>query len=322
MDVWNKWRSEDHSIKPNLSGEDLAEMDLDGVDFSEADLSDTDLFGSSLNSANLKMASLTNADLSDCSLVGAELYKADLTQATLLKVNMSGADLGATTFSKADLRGSNLSGANLEEADLSGADLRESSLSAANLSRANIVGTRFQFSDLSSVNAIAVQYLPHSSMRGNYHGVRGLESCFGNAIFVRDAKDQDYIDTLEISIHSTVHPLHKKLKIIAFKTWEWIDFGRSLAKPTMYGTAIAVFFGLIFLLDMYLAWGLIDFSSSSQSPLTPFYFSIVTFTTLGYGDVLPTSWIGEILVIFEVVLGYSTLGLLLSILANKVARRS
>ena len=56
--------------------------------------------------------------------------------------------------------------------------------------------------------------------------------------------------------------------------------------------------------------------------MTPFYYSFVTYTTLGFGDITPKRWPGEILEIFEVVLGYRTLGLLLTILANNVARRS
>jgi hypothetical protein len=65
-----------------------------------------------------------------------------------------------------------------------------------------------------------------------------------------------------------------------------------------------------------------DYSGSSKSWLTPFYYSLVTYTTLGFGDITPQHWLGEIIVIIEVVLGYMTLGLLLTILANNVARRS
>jgi len=36
----------------------------------------------------------------------------------------------------------------------------------------------------------------------------------------------------------------------------------------------------------------------------------------------PNHWIGEILLVCEGILGYVTLGILLSILANRVARRS
>jgi Ion channel len=55
---------------------------------------------------------------------------------------------------------------------------------------------------------------------------------------------------------------------------------------------------------------------------TPFYFSIVTYTTLGFGDVVPVTVSGEMIVSAEVIFGYLTLGLLLAVLADKVARRS
>ncbi len=54
----------------------------------------------------------------------------------------------------------------------------------------------------------------------------------------------------------------------------------------------------------------------------PYFFSIVTFTTLGYGDIAPKDTIGQIAASAEVIMGYLTLGLLLSILAQTIARRS
>ena len=58
-----------------------------------------------------------------------------------------------------------------------------------------------------------------------------------------------------------------------------------------------------------------------ESVLTPFYFSLVTLTTLGYGDVLPASEMGQALVMAEVTVGYLMLGGLVSIFSNKLARR-
>jgi len=55
---------------------------------------------------------------------------------------------------------------------------------------------------------------------------------------------------------------------------------------------------------------------------TPYYFSIVTFTTLGFGDVTPVNLWGEICLAIEVILGYIMLGGLISIFANKLAMRS
>ncbi len=62
---------------------------------------------------------------------------------------------------------------------------------------------------------------------------------------------------------------------------------------------------------------------SANTWFTRYYFSIVTYTTtLGFGDVRPATLAGEIIVGSEVILGYTTLGLLLSVLAQSTARRS
>ena len=55
--------------------------------------------------------------------------------------------------------------------------------------------------------------------------------------------------------------------------------------------------------------------------VTYFYYSVVTLTTLGYGDIVPNSTLGQILVIVQVCIGYMMLGGLISIFANKLARR-
>ncbi|RME23141.1 MAG: two pore domain potassium channel family protein, partial [Deltaproteobacteria bacterium] len=65
----------------------------------------------------------------------------------------------------------------------------------------------------------------------------------------------------------------------------------------------------------------VDFGGAS-GPFSPFYFSIVTLTTLGYGDIHPQSTAGQVLASAEALLGYVGLGGLLSILANKLARRA
>jgi hypothetical protein len=51
-------------------------------------------------------------------------------------------------------------------------------------------------------------------------------------------------------------------------------------------------------------------------------YSVVTFTTLGFGDIKPATVEGSFWVMIEVLLGYVMLGGLISILANKVARRA
>lgn len=50
-------------------------------------------------------------------------------------------------------------------------------------------------------------------------------------------------------------------------------------------------------------------------------FLIVTFTTLGFGDIHPLNLAGEVWLALEVLLGYIMLGGLIGVFANKLARR-
>jgi uncharacterized protein YjbI with pentapeptide repeats len=99
--VWNTWRKQHPSLRPDLSGADLSSADLSfatqggailrevfdwGTDLSEANLSGADLSGANLSGANLRRANLRQANLS-----GASLSRAYLSYA-----NLSGADLSNT----------------------------------------------------------------------------------------------------------------------------------------------------------------------------------------------------------------------------------
>jgi hypothetical protein len=250
------------------------------------------------------------------------LYKCDFQGAFLTEADLSGAYGGAVDFRKADLRGANFEGANLMEADFRGANLMSARFRGADLTRCDLTGSDLRHTDFEGAHLVEMTYGNSRSMRGNFFGIRGLDRTSGNALFVRDAKDQDYLDTMEHRIAGMPPGFRKLVKETFFDVWGFIDFGRSLVAPVVYAAGLVFLFGAVFALDMFLGWGLFDYEGTARSWLTPFYYSVVTYTTLGYGDVTPSHLIGEILVIAEVILGYMTLGLVLSILANKVARRS
>ena len=243
-----------------------------------------------LGSANLSGANLSRAYLSGAILEGANLRSGDLSRATLIGANLSGANL-----SLADLSVANLSDAELDGADLSGANLNRTNLSLANLSNAQLTGVQWQL----------------RAMRGCYLGVRGLDSCFGNALFKRAAADQDFLDTLEAHLKGT-------RGTALFRAWGLIDYGRSLLRVVAISFGLAGFYRVIYRIFPHI----LDYKDSANTWFTPYYFSIVTYTTLGFGDVRPATLAGEIIVSSEVILGYTTLGLLLSVLAQNIARRS
>jgi hypothetical protein len=149
------------------------------------------------------------------------------------------------------------------------------------------------------------------AMRGCYLGIRGLESSFGNAIFKRAAADQDFLDSLEAHLKGT-------RRMFLFQAWGLIDYGRSLLRVAAISFGLAAIYGGIYRIFPTV----LDYSGSVQGWFTPYYFSIVTYTTLGFGDVKPAGLAGEIIVSSEVILGYTTLGLLLSVLAQSISRRS
>src|SRR5258708_38514552 len=91
-DVWNTWRKQHPSLRPDLSGADLSNADLSfatqggailrevfdwGIDLSEADLSGADLSGANLRRASLRQANLSGASLNHAYLNEANLIAAD-----------------------------------------------------------------------------------------------------------------------------------------------------------------------------------------------------------------------------------------------------
>ena len=359
--AWNAWREANPSVRPdlreanlnganlsgaflrgaflttanlnraNLSGAILGDCDLSGADVSGANLTPANLAkailtGANLSRANFSEANLSGADISEANLslanfTGATLSGANLSRASLSGALMRGANLGGAILSGVNLSGANLSGAylsgrpnlnraNLSLVDLTGANLSSANMTDADLSGANLTGANLSLSNLSDTELTGVRWQLHA-MRGCYLGVRGLDSCFGNALFKRAAADQDFLDTLEAHLGGS-------RRMVLFRAWGLIDYGRSMLRVATMSFGLAAAYGVIYRIFP----DILDYKDSANSWFTPFYFSIVTYTTLGFGDVRPATLVGEIVVSSEVILGYTTLGLLLSVLAQSIARRS
>jgi len=110
--------------------------------------------------------------------------------------------------------------------------------------------------------------------------------------------------------------------------WRWsCDYGRSLSLPFILSLALVTAFAGLYRLAFH---GQFMFTNADLGPTQGheigfwnlMYYSAVTFTTLGFGDIAPASLAARFCVMVEVVAGYVMLGGLISILANKVARRS
>jgi len=301
-------------IRADLSGLDLTGRDFGGADLSHADLSGATcahanfegaiLFGAKLADTEFLRAELRNANLETCDahrasfcgadLRGASFFNATLTETSFVEADLSGADLRAATLTNARLRGADLSGADLTRAVLSGADLqgccvRNTILAAVSLCDARLHGLR-----------------DHATATWIGADIRNVD--FTGAWLVRRTiHDQNYL-----------HEFRTRSKSNARIYWVWSvtsDCGRSLTRWLLWLGLIWVAFGWLYTTVN------VDFGPS-PSPLSALYFSMVTLTTLGFGDVVPVSAAAQVVVMLQVVLGYLGLGGLLAILANKMTRRA
>ncbi|MGI9625975.1 MAG: pentapeptide repeat-containing protein [Longimicrobiales bacterium] len=315
-------RGSPHSEK--LQGADLAGANLEGLDLSGLDLSGADLTGANLRRAtmvgtNLAGATLDHADLQGAELLGATLKGADLsdvdgTNAGFGGSDASGADFfnakleGATftrgtlvgaDFRAAVLRGVRLREADLEDANLDRADLRDADLESSRLAGANFQGARLQGARLTNVDGYG---------EANWVGAEIAGTDFTGAYRVRRTiMDENFLHEFRTS-----GSLNSKLYWL---WWATSDCGRSMGRWSLFTLLLTLAFaGLYSLVDLDLG--------SYPTRISYLYYSVVTLTTLGYGDVLPASGPAQLLAMIQVLIGYVMLGGLISILSTKMARRA
>lgn len=205
-----------------------------------------------------------------------------------------------------DLRGAPLQGKNLRRIDLShvdlfAADLQESILEEANfrgsfLSEASICGTRFDWANMDAVFLDNVHYDARTSFLGVNLGVIN----FTLAALLQD---------LAVGQQRIAH-LKRRHPAFAFILWITCDYGRSLTRYSLWVLGVIIGFAAIYALSP----GMITKPGLANAV----YFSVVTFVTLGFGDLVPLTQTGKVIVIVEVAIGYLMGGLLVSILTRRV----
>jgi uncharacterized protein YjbI with pentapeptide repeats len=301
-----------------LCGSDLSGVDLSGADLSGADLSRANLSGADVSWANLSGAVLHQSKLDECDFLGADLSGADvseccakrcgfggavLTDANLFHTNLEGATLSHARLLRADVRSANLTGARAQESDFSEADFTQAILHGADLSQSNVHQALFRDADLRDAKV---------------KDVRNYDKCDWIGVDIRNVNFTGaYMVRRQIIDENFLHEFRNRGRSACAIYFIWritSDCGRSFVRWAGFVVLAAMLFSVGY------SFVEIDYGPH-ESFLSPLYFSFVTLTTLGYGDVIPASPQGQILAMFQVLIGYIGLGGLLSIFANKMARR-
>ncbi|HZO75773.1 MAG TPA: pentapeptide repeat-containing protein [Ktedonobacteraceae bacterium] len=92
-EAWMTWKWAHPDIQPDLSGANLRDIDLRGINFIKTNLSGADLYGNLLTNADLARANLSEANLEEADLSGARVVNANLTRANLTRALLEDTDL-------------------------------------------------------------------------------------------------------------------------------------------------------------------------------------------------------------------------------------
>jgi len=320
MTEWNQWQVNNPEKDILLEGATLNEFYLEGAllnkgvvewdnkvyNFTrEVYLENANLGGAHLENAKLGGAHLENARLVYAHLENASFVRAYLENAYLVHAYLENAYLVGAHLENAYLWGTHLENAYLWDAHLENADLEDAHLENANFERATVDGktlvweckldrmTNFQGVGLGSIriDPQTKQLLEYNIRRTNW--------------------EKWYIE-------------HPQLKWLVKPFWLMSDYGLSTSR------IIFTFFGLALVFaNIYYHWGRIAPPGIVRNlfvgengvavpwwlvPLRTLYFSIVTMTTLGFGDMYANAhsvW-GHIMLSLQVILGYVLLGALVT----------
>ena len=338
----------------NLCGAKLAQADLSEAKIHDAGLEDTGLREANLSGADLSRSSLQGANLTEAKLDGAKLDNAKLDGARLADASLRGASLKHASLERIyegwnlDLRGADLFDANLESSNIWNSDLREASLRGANLIR-----TDLRYADLRGTD-LSLAKLDGADLREAKQTLYTVLIMFRDAFRRRDNRvrvtrwdSADGIDRARMTPATRRyvkwisrvedHRAHNPASAFMLR---WLLF---------YGKSYILFFIQIAVLAFIFDYAYADYACPQWLPepvagllsvidpkvgevykpslegytsdgFVPYYYSIVTMTTLGFGDVIPLNLPGRIFVVIEVILGYIYLGVLISVFASGIVQ--
>jgi len=201
-------------------------------------------------------------------------------------------DLRGIPLQKARLEGKDLGNIDFFLADLSGSVLTKANLSGSYLSECNLKGACLNWAKLDDALLDNVLF--------------DNKTCF---LGVDLHKINFTLATLLYDLALTqqrIQQLQQRNKLFATFLYISCDYGRSFSRYLLW-----VFIFIVGYAATY--WELMGIT-----PVDSLYFSIVTFATVGYGDILPHTPVEKILVISEIIVGYLMGGLLIAILAKRV----
>ena len=310
----------------DLSGQAfLAERELIRSDFSNADLRGVDLSRADLCEATFEGADLHNADLS-----GADLRNADFTGAKLVDANLADADAREATFERADLEKASLVRTNLRDASVEDAELYEVLFSDTWINEGTDLGWQCIYETDRDIDFDRDGY-EIDRLEAAAWTYRAFEVlCRENAL---PSRTRWYYIREKEARRKQAWEAKRYAEALKSEMSRWVmEYGSNPWR--IVAVSLLVILGWAFLYP--LTGGLLDtatdkvFGYAVETPteapryymttvfLKSLYFSVVTFATLGYGDIQPVGATARALATIETLLGSLLVALLVFVLSRIV----
>jgi hypothetical protein len=272
-------------------------------------------------------------------LRGIVLKRAKLSNIDLVNHGKKfGYDFSYADFYHADLSGAHLFNIGLPHASIMKADLRNANLNCANLNKTNLLGVKWLGSKFENVKigkevlqeSLAKLAMKKANKTESNDYLEQAEEIYRD---LRKHAEQEGIFTLSgFFIHKELTMRRLQLPIYSAKRFisKLVDIfcGYGEAPLRIVGLSIFIiiicavlysFTGLNYQDTLYKVSSQHSFNENISLFLSSLYFSVVTFTTLGYGDFNPIG-ISRAIAAFEAFTGSFTIALFVVVFVKKMTR--
>jgi len=253
-----------------------------------------------VNSGHHEGYKLNNCDFYKVNLSHAHCFKVDFSGSSLMKANFEGANLHFANFQNCNLLGTNFEHARLENVIWDKNILQEK--------KAKITQNFEEKLDL------------YQQSEEIYRNLR--RTCESDGLF----------ETAGWFFQKEMKMRRKQMPLFSFKRFisKIVDFScgygeRPLRIVILSAMVILLFTGIFFMTGLNYSGEIIQISFNASfeenivALLNALYFSVVTFTTLGYGDILPIG-ISKLFAGIEALLGGFILALFVVVFVKKMTR--
>ncbi len=318
---------------------------LPDIDLSFADCSYSNFLSAKLSKAQFEGAICNNAVFNSANCTGANFLLAHcnhasflhsiLTDAQFPSAKLNGCDMTNAICKKTNFGESFMEGVRLWHTDLSGADLQYASMQNARFYSNTIISgaviNRLQVEGSTLItlkeNFLNEEFVINTDSENNYKAraevYSNLKRYFhtehdyqvAGHFFIKER------EALRQYLKESISGNRTNLKKWLFESFLYHvgKYGEKPSEVLSFAFSLILIFSCTYALsDFFLDTLSISIPDSWFNPLEYIYFSVVTFTTLGFGDIQPAHWLTQILAATEAAFGAFLIAYFVVLWARKI----